>query len=85
VTAGYRVRCTRIDGTVETVAAPTPYPWVDPAYAVIQSSMVACIADLLAGVRGEHAAETTAADNLRTLALVEAAYESAESGLTVVP
>ena len=85
VTAGYRVRCTRADGTMETMATPTPYPWVDPAYAVIQSSMVACIADLLAGVRGEHAAETTAADNLRTLALVEAAYQSAESGLTVVP
>ena len=51
-----------------------------PQYAVAQAAIVPCIADLLADIRGTHQAETTAADNLRTLALVEAAYASAASG-----
>jgi hypothetical protein len=38
---------------------------------------------LLAALRGEAQAETTADDNLRTLRLVNAAYESARTGETV--
>jgi hypothetical protein len=39
--------------------------------------MVDCHRDLLAALRGESVAETTGADNLRTLGLVFAAYDSA--------
>jgi D-apiose dehydrogenase len=59
---------------------PPRYAWANPAYDLVHASMVPCHANLVAGLRGERPAETTAADNLKTLELVEAAYESAESG-----
>jgi hypothetical protein len=46
---------------------------------------VPCHANLLAGLRGEGAAETTGDDNLRTLQLVFGAYESAATGTVVHP
>ena len=58
---------------------PLPkYDWVNPAYELVHSSMVACHRNLLAGLRGEKPAETTGDDNLKTLELVYAAYASAE-------
>ena len=66
-----------IEGTVER------YEWANPAYDLAHASMVPCLANLLAGLCGEAPAETTAADNLRTLQLVFAAYESARTGQTV--
>ena len=64
-------------GTVHEQIKPKLYDWIDPAYAFAQSSIVECNRNLLAGLRGEAGAETTAADNLKTLQLVFAAYESA--------
>jgi len=74
------LRCTTRTGTTTRDVAPPDWAWVDPRYAVAQAALVPCITNLLAHVRGEGDAETTAADNLRTLALVEAAYASAASG-----
>jgi predicted dehydrogenase len=62
----------------------TAYPWADPAYDVIHASIVACNENLLAGLRGEAPAETTGADNLETMRLIFACYESAARG-EVVP
>ena len=45
--------------------------------------MVPCHRDLLAALRGERAAETTGADNLKTMELVFAAYESARKNSVV--
>jgi predicted dehydrogenase len=61
----------------------TAYPWADPAYDVIHSSIVGCNENLLAALRGEAAAETTGADNLETMRLIFACYESAASGEVV--
>lgn len=61
----------------EQVSIPR-YDWANPAYALIQASMIDCHRHLLASLRGEAQAETTCHDNLRTLELVYAAYESAE-------
>lgn len=63
--------------------APTRYAWADPAYDLVQSSMVPCIADLLAHLSGTKVAETTGADNTETVRLVFAAYDSAASGQVV--
>jgi predicted dehydrogenase len=71
------LRTTTRQGTTERVVTPPAYPWVDPRYAVAQAAMVPCVGDLLAHIREEREAETTGADNLRTLELVEAAYVSA--------
>jgi predicted dehydrogenase len=60
----------------ESIAIPS-YDWIDPAYELVHSSIVDCHRNLLSGLRGESAAETTGEDNLRTLELVYASYESA--------
>ena len=56
---------------------PPLYPWVDPEYAAIHSSIVDCNRNLLAGLNGTGQAETTAEDNLNTLQLVYTCYDSA--------
>ena len=80
---GLRLAITREGRTTSRHVPPPQYPWVDPFYAVVHASIVPCITDLLAASGGEHAAETTAADNLRSLALVEAAYQSAATNSVV--
>jgi predicted dehydrogenase len=77
------VRTTTKEGTHSQRHPPPRYEWANPAYDLAHASMVPCVANLLAGLRGERPAETTAADNLRTLQLVFAAYESARTGQTV--
>ena len=74
------IRLTTKDGTHLRTIKPPRYAWADPAYAVVHASIAACNADLLAGLKGEKPAETTGEDNLKTLRLVYAAYESAATG-----
>lgn len=59
---------------------PARYGWADPAYDVVHASIVDCNRNLLGALRGEGPAETTAEDNLRTVRLVFACYESAARG-----
>lgn len=83
VTADYWLRVTTEKGTHSRRHAPPRYAWADPSYDLSQSSMVPCHRDLLAALRGERAAETTGADNLKTMELVFAAYESARRNAVV--
>ena len=74
----YWLRVTTAAGTIATRHPPTMYPWVDPQYAVVQSSIVDCHRDLLRGLADRsYTPETTAEDNLKTLRLVFDAYRSA--------
>jgi predicted dehydrogenase len=74
----YWIHTTTAAGTRSTRFPPPQYAWVDPAYAVVQSSIVDCHRDLVHGlIDPSHMPETTAADNLHTLRLVHAAYRSA--------
>jgi D-apiose dehydrogenase len=76
----YEIRVTTAAGTTSSRHPPPLYAWVDPAYAVVQSSIVDCHGELLRGIAdATYTPETTAADNLRTLQLVFAAYRSAAS------
>jgi len=79
----YWIRITTPTGTHARRYPPPRYPWADPAYDAVHASIVPCQANLLAALRGEQQAETTAADNLRTLELVFAAYESAKTGRVI--
>ncbi len=79
----YWVRLTTAEGTYATRHAPPHYAWADSAYDLIHASIVPCHENLLAGLRGDERAETTAADNLKTLRLVYSAYQSAESGQAI--
>ncbi|HAV63948.1 MAG TPA: gfo/Idh/MocA family oxidoreductase [Verrucomicrobiales bacterium] len=70
-------------GAEERRVEPKHYAWADPAYALIHSSIVECNRNLFSALRGEGTAETTGADNLKTLELVFAAYDSAASGKAI--
>jgi len=77
VCADYIIRVTTTKGTQVTRHAPLRYAWANPAYDIAHASIVDCHRDLLAALRGQGAAETTGEDNLKTMELVFAAYESA--------
>lgn len=73
----YWVRVTTAAGTHARRYPPPRYSWADPAYEVVHASIVPCNTNLLAGLRGTGQAETSGADNLETMRLVFAAYDSA--------
>jgi predicted dehydrogenase len=79
----YWLRTTTARGTLARRIPPARHAWADPAYDLIHASLVPCLGNLLAALRGEDRAETTAADNLKTLELVFASYESARTGQAV--
>ena len=81
----YWLRVTTADGTHARRCPPPRYAWADPAYDVVQASSVPCCADLLNALRSGAPAETHAADNLETVRLVFAAYESARTNQAVTP
>lgn len=79
----YWLHITTESGTHGRRIAPPRYAWADPAYDVVHASIVPCNRDILGALRGEHAAETTGRDNLQTVELVFAAYQSARENRVV--
>jgi predicted dehydrogenase len=75
----YRIRVTTKQGTRAGRHPPFRYDWANPAYDVVHASIVPCNADLLRALRGRGDAGTTAEDNLKTVRLVFAAYDSART------
>jgi len=67
-------------GTQAKRFPPPRYPWADPEYLPFHASIVPCNRNLLEALRGERLAETAGEDNLKTVRLVFAAYDSAQSG-----
>jgi len=65
------------------VITPVMYNWADPAYAVVHSSIVDCNRDILQGLQGG-SSETTGDDNLKTVKLVWAAYQSALTAQSLI-
>jgi predicted dehydrogenase len=79
----YWLKVTTANGTSTRRVPPPHYSWVNPAYEVVHSSIVACQANLLQGLNGG-LAETTGEDNLRTMRLVFASYESAANDKAMI-
>jgi len=79
----YWIRVTTQCGTRAGRHAPVSQPWMHPQYLASHASIVPCNASFLRALRGEAEAETTAEDNLKTLRITFAAYESARSGNVV--
>lgn len=77
LTYDHVIRVTTRSGTEVIHANPKTYPWADPAYALVHSSIVDCNRDILNALTGVAQAETTGHDNLETVRLVHAAYASA--------
>ncbi len=66
----------------ETVLVPE-FPWLHPEYKASQAALVACNRDLLEAIRGNQESDNRADSNIKSLRLVHAAYESANSGQVV--
>ncbi len=79
LTNDFEIRITTVEGTRSETVLPTMYNWLDPAYAVVHSSIVDCNRDILIGLQGGRS-ETTGADNFKTVRLVFGCYESASKG-----
>jgi D-apiose dehydrogenase len=79
----FQIRVTTASGTHSRRVPPPRYSWANPAYDVVHSSIVPCQANLLSALNGTGAAETTGEDNLKTVRLVAASYESALTGESV--
>jgi predicted dehydrogenase len=76
--ADYIVSVTTAKGTHVQRHAPPRYEWANPAYDIAHASIVDCHHNLLSALQGRGQAETTGEDNLKTLELVFAAYDSAK-------
>lgn len=85
VDAHFRVVTIRGGRVEHEDAAPAVRAWSEPPGTAVQDSVVALQRHWLECHGAGIAAETAAEDNLRTLALVEAAYAAAASGTTVTP
>jgi predicted dehydrogenase len=79
----YWLRVTTRDGTHSRRCPPPFYSWADPRYALVHSSMVACLGNLLQALQTGTTPETSADDNFKTLQWIHASYESARHGCVV--
>ena len=79
----YWIRTTTSEGTLARRYPPPFYPWADPRYALVHSSIVECHRNLLTALQTGTEPETSAQDNLKTLKLVFAAYQSAAQKQTI--
>jgi predicted dehydrogenase len=77
------LRVTTEEGTQARRCPPPFYSWADARYALVHSSIVACNADLLRALQTKTPAETSGEDNLKTMKLVFAAYDSANNARVV--
>lgn len=79
LTRDYKIHITTRKGTDIVNAEPRLYPWLDPAYALVHSSIVDCNQDILNALLGKGNSENTGSENLKTVKLVHAAYASARN------
>jgi predicted dehydrogenase len=82
--ADFWIRLTTDAGTQIRRCPPPRYAWADPAYDVNHASMVPIHQDFLRALRTGDPPENTGEDNLKTMRLVYAAYESAERNEVIV-
>lgn len=81
----YKLRIHNAEGTEDCVVAPAAPPWTSEPWRLIQESVVRIQRHWVECLRGGREPETSGRDNFRTLALVEAAYESAQRHVIVTP
>ncbi|WP_275785160.1 Gfo/Idh/MocA family protein [Pararhizobium gei] len=80
---GYELQLTNAEGTVNTDVAPALLPWASRPWHNIQESVYAIQQHWADSLIASRETSTSGADNLKTFALVEAAYESAATKATV--
>lgn len=83
LTKDYRLTVHGRSGTTVTTVAPNLLPWASRPWHNIQESVSLIQRHWLDRLSAKAEPDTSGRDNLKTFALVEAAYQSAETGLTV--
>jgi len=79
----FEIRTTTKQGTVSEFINFPAYTWADPDYIVNHESGIHINRNILNDMTGTGKAENTGSDNLETVRLIWACYESAEKGKTV--
>ncbi len=82
---GFRLSVHGQNGTHQTNVGPRLLSWAEPPWHMVQESVLQTQQHWAECLRTGETPSPSGADNLRTMALVEAAYESAASGRTVAP
>ncbi len=80
---GYELQVTNAEGTVNTDVAPALLSWASRPWHNIQESVFAIQQHWADSLKGGTETSTSGADNLKTFALVEAAYESAATKVMI--
>lgn len=81
--AEFEISTTMPEGTIKEVVPMRAYPWQTDRLKPEPPSIVDINLNILNDMRGLEKAENTAEDNFKTLQLVWAAYESADSGKVI--
>jgi len=79
----FEIRTTTREGTTSEIVKFPSYPWADPDYIVNHESGIHVNRNILEDMVGLGKAENTGDDNLETVRLIWACYESASTGRTV--
>jgi predicted dehydrogenase len=79
----FEIRTTTKGGTTSEFVKFPSYTWADPDYIVNHESGIHINKNILDDMTGKGKAENTGADNLETVRLIWACYESASSGKTI--
>lgn len=78
------LRETTADGTYATRHKPPHFPWADPAYDQVHSSIYTAQLNIARALKGLEACETSGDDNLKTMQLVFQSYQSTASGQVIM-
>jgi D-apiose dehydrogenase len=81
--AGYNLKITTAEGTRNIDVSPPLLPWATKPWHNIQESVVLIQQHWVQALSGNLEPLTSGRDNLQTLGLVEAVYQSAASGQTI--
>lgn len=79
----FEIRTTTKSGTTSEIVKFPSYSWADPDYIVNHESGIHINRNILDDMLGRGKAENTGADNLETVRLIWACYDSASSGKTI--
>ena len=80
---GFEIRTTTSEVTVSEKVTFPSYPWADPDYIVNHESGIHINRNILEDMLGKGKAENTGEDNLETVRLIWACYDSARTGMIV--
>lgn len=76
----FEIRTTTRQGTISEIVTFPSYSWADPDYIVNHESGIHVNRNILEDIKGKTKAENTGSDNLETVRLIWAGYESAATG-----